>query len=76
MDIVRAFYYEPVMTHVRTIHDWTSKDPGWQFARWDGRDDDGQIVTEPGLYGVRIRAKDQEDSFTEMFAFSWIYVVL
>jgi len=76
MDIVRAFYYEPVMTLVRTFHDWTSKDPGWQFARWDGRDDDGQIVTEPGLYGVRIRAKDQEDSFTEMFAFSWIYVVL
>ena len=76
MDIVRAFPYEPEMTQVRRIHDWTSKKPGWQFATWDGRDDNGQIVTEPGWYGVKISAKDYESLPWEMCGFSWIFVVL
>ncbi len=75
MDIVRAFFYKPEMTQVRRIHDWTSKNPGWQFATWDGRDDNGQIVTERGRYGVRITAKDREDALPWICAFSWIHVV-
>lgn len=76
VEIVRAFFYTIRLTLIRTIHDWTYKDPGFQFASWDGRDNAGEIVTEPGWYGVRITAKDDEDSYLEMCAFSWIFVVV
>jgi len=75
-EIVRAFFYTVELTRVRTIHDWTSKDPGLQFASWDGRDNEGEIVTEPGWYGVKISAKDHESLPFEMCGFSWIFVVL
>lgn len=76
MDIVRAYFYTIDLTHIRTIHDWTALDPGFKWATWDGRDDEGAIVTEPGLYAVRIMAKEAEEALFETCAFSWIYVVL
>jgi uncharacterized protein (DUF362 family) len=74
--IVRDSAHQSEMTPVRTLDDWTETLPGLKHTRWDGKDDDGQPVTERGPYAVQVQAKhigDGEDAAI-MSGTGWFFI--
>jgi uncharacterized protein (DUF362 family) len=61
------------VTVVRLLSDWQARAPGIETLTWDGRDDNGAVVS-PGLYTVRINAK-YDDSGHNCCASGWVIVV-
>ncbi|GAB4558273.1 MAG: hypothetical protein Kow0047_03240 [Anaerolineae bacterium] len=61
VEIVSANDYEPEMTPVRLLQDWTAVDLGWHTLTWDGMDDSGARLPV-GEYFVHVEATGGEES--------------
>ena len=55
--IVRGSANASELVTIRTLQDWTWSNPGMRVAQWDGRNDLGEFVAEPGWYAVQVQAK-------------------
>lgn len=55
-EIVLTSETDSAIILVRLLRDWTARPAGPDALTWDGRDDNGALVS-PGRYGVRITSK-------------------
>jgi len=70
---IRTSEVSPEVTLIQTLHDWVDRPAGGETLIWDGRDDEGHVVS-PGRYTARVQAKYSDDG-TVAYATGWAWVV-
>lgn len=72
VEIIRTSETSPEVTRVRLLKDWAVRPAGFETLVWDGRDDEGQVVS-PGSYTIRVQATHGEIA-RNAFATGWLTV--
>lgn len=72
VEIIMTSELTPLLTSIRTLHDWEERAGGFETLTWDGRDDNGEVMP-PQRYTVRVAWKNI-DGETVMLATGWIRV--
>lgn len=75
--VVRAYDDDPTVSTVRELAPKATRDPGFELLRWNGRADDGSLVT-PGRYAVHVTASPVNGSDDGLppaaYAVGWVEV--
>ena len=74
--VVRGFPESSALTPLRVVQNWTQTAPGIHFGGWDGRDDNGEWVQEPGFYAVQIISRRDGWKTTKDYSVGWVQVQL
>lgn len=74
--IVRGSPHTAELEPVRTVQDWTWTNTGVRFTHWDGRDDHGELVRDPGGYAVQVQATSAWSNAPSLYSVGSVYVLL
>jgi len=73
VEIIGTSDTSPEITRIRLLRDWERRSSGLDILKWDGMDDNGDLVP-PGSYTMRIQSK-YRDAGNENCATGWVEVM-
>jgi uncharacterized protein (DUF362 family) len=73
VEIVSTSDMSPEITPIRLLRDWERRLSGLDILKWDGKDDNGDLVPT-GSYTMRIQAK-YGDAGNDNYATGWVQVI-